>query len=197
MTHSKNLTYEDFSKVLTPQHLKELQIIYFALGFGILIFTIILIFLYSNISDMVTIKEDSQILMLSVIHFILLFTCFPVSNYLFNNIVQGTWVLNFVSQNLGRPENTAPVEPAKEFWDRLRNAHIIRLVLFEGIALFGLVICTLAIFDGVLQVYPVYWVNLMSSFVFGIVLVSNFPNNEKMVTFFREYIQGQSYRLPE
>lgn len=197
MTQLKNLTYEDFRKVLSPQHLKELQIIYFALGFGIFIFTVILFFIYNTISSMVASTDDSQILMLSIIHFVLLITCFPLSKYLFENITKGKWISKFVSQNPGERENAAPEEPAKTFWDRLRTAHIIRLALFEGVALFGLVICLLAMFDGVMQIYPAYWVNLTSSFVFGMILVYNFPSVEKMETFFREYVQDQSYRLSE
>ena len=146
---------------------------------------------------MVTSTEDSQILMLSVIHFGLLIPCIPLSKFLFKNISEGNGLSNFVFQNLGETENTPPVAPAKAFWDRLRNAHIIRLVLFEAVALFGLLICALAMFDGVLQTYPVYWVNLISSFIFGIVLVSTFPRIEDLETFFREYVQGQSYRMSE
>jgi hypothetical protein len=190
MNRSEKLTYEDFKNVLTPQNLKALQVVYFALGFGIFIFTITLFFIYGNISGMVTSTEDSQILILSAIHFSLLIICFPLSKYLFKNISEGNWLSKFVFQNPGETENTTPVAPAKSFWDRLRNAHIIRLTLFEGVALFGLVICALAMFDGVLQTYAVYWVNLISSFVFGIVLVSTFPTIEKLETFFREYVQG-------
>ena len=53
-------------------------------------------------------REDSQILMLSVIHFILLFGCFPFAKYLFRNIAQGIWIFKFVSQYLGEPENAFP-----------------------------------------------------------------------------------------
>lgn len=195
MDQFENLTAEDFRKVLTQQSLKELQIIFLALGFGIFIFTIVLFFIYNAISEIVTSGDTSQILLLSIIHFILLLCCFPLSKYLFENIMRGKWVSKFSLKSLGKPDDAVQEEPARAFWDRLRSAHIIRLSLFEGVALFGLVICTLGMFDGVMQIYPVFWLNLMSILVFGMILVSNFPTAEKMENFFREHIQGQSYRL--
>ena len=83
MDQFENFTAEDFRKVLTQQSLKELQIIYLALGFGIFLFTIVLFVIYNTISEIVTSGDASQILLLSIIHFILLLSCFPLSKYLF------------------------------------------------------------------------------------------------------------------
>ena len=94
MNPSEKLTYEDFKNVLTPQNLKALQIVYFALGFGIFIFTITFFFIYSNISGMVTSTEDSQILMLSVIHFSLLIICFLYQNISLKTSLKGIGFLN-------------------------------------------------------------------------------------------------------
>jgi hypothetical protein len=193
MNQLENLRYEDFRKVLTEQHLKELQIIYFALGFGVFIFTMVLFFIYNTISEFVTSQDYSHILLLSVLHFVLLLVCFPISRYLFENTLQGKWISKITNMTLGQSGSPETKKPIELFWDRLRTAHIIRLALFEGIALFGLVICTLAMFDGTIQQYPVLWINLISPMVFGIILVLYFPTVEKLERFFREYVQGRSY----
>jgi hypothetical protein len=193
----ENFTAEDFRRVLTAQHLKELQIIYLALGFGIFVFTVVLFFIYNAISEVVTPQDPTQIMLLSMVHFALLLICFPVSKYLFDNTVRGKWVLKITSPSTGDADQAVPKEPAEIFWNRLRTAHIIRLALFEGVALFGLLVCALAMFDGIMQSYPVCWINLLSSFVFGMIVMSKFPTVEKLERFFREYVQGQIYQMPD
>jgi hypothetical protein len=197
MNQFEKITYEDIRKVFTLQKLKELQIVYLALGFGVFIFTIILFFIYTTISGMVVSTDDSQILIMTIIHLILLSSSFPLSKFLFINIIRGRWAAKLVSQDSGLHKDGVHLEPAKAFWDRIRTAHIIRLALYEGIALFGLVTCSLAVFNGVLQSYPIYWINMISSFIFIMILAYNFPSSEKMESFFREYVQAQSYRLSE
>jgi hypothetical protein len=62
----------------------------------------------------------------------------------------------------------------------LRAATILRLALFEGVALFGAVVCLQAVLLGVAPAQPLVWLNAASTFVLlGLVIVT-FPTRERV-----------------
>jgi hypothetical protein len=71
----------------------------------------------------------------------------------------------------------------------IRAAMIIRLAMYEGIALFGLVICLLAVVEGVMQAYPLYWLNVLSSLLVVGYIVLTFPNAQRIKMVFMEKIK--------
>ena len=63
----------------------------------------------------------------------------------------------------------------------LRSATIVRLALFEGVALFGAVICFLSLQLGVARDLPLVWLNAVSTFVLLFLVVVTFPTRERVI----------------
>jgi len=188
-------SYEEFRKILTSRNLKEMQIIYFALGFGIVVFNIVLVLTYNVMTQYTSGAEDKVILFISILHFLILFAVILLNQFLFLKVLKSQRSgATFVPAAQDQPSDTVN-RSTHTFWNRLRVAHIFRLALFESVAVFGLVVCTLAAFNGVLQAHPIYWLNLFSSLLFMVFLVNHFPTPEKLERFFREYVQGQSIMM--
>jgi hypothetical protein len=68
----------------------------------------------------------------------------------------------------------------------LRAATILRLALFEGAALFGTVICHLAIMLGVAREHPLVFLNAASTFVMLGLVITTFPTRERCERLLRE-----------
>jgi hypothetical protein len=66
---------------------------------------------------------------------------------------------------------------------------IIRLAMYEALALFGLVICLLAVLEDIVQTYPVYWLNLLSSLVVVGYMIMTMPNAQCITMVFKEKIK--------
>jgi len=192
MNQAGQPSYDAFRKLLTPRNLKEIQIIYFALGFGVVIFTIVLIFTYNLITQFVSDTDDTLIFILTLLHLVLLFAVIPLSKVLFTKVLKSESFFKILAPYVEKQSEDSVDRSTWSLWYRIRLAHIIRLAVFESIAVFGLVICTLATFSGILQAYPLYWINLVSSLLFIVFLMNNFPTVDKLERFFREYVQDQS-----
>lgn len=63
---------------------------------------------------------------------------------------------------------------------RVHIAFIVRLACREGAGLLGLTIAYLAALNGVLRVYPAYWVNLAPFVLFLGFLATHWPSVEKL-----------------
>jgi len=82
-----------------------------------------------------------------------------------------------------------PVKTAEDLHSRILTARIIQLVLLEGPALVGMVICLLGVRNGALTLAPIYWINLVTTVVFYIRLLRIFPNEEKLMAIQRETLR--------
>lgn len=72
----------------------------------------------------------------------------------------------------------------------VRRAHIAGLVLLEGAALFGLVVCLLAVLQGAMQDQPLYWLNLLSTGVFLAVTAATIPTRDRVETTLRRTMRA-------
>ena len=71
---------------------------------------------------------------------------------------------------------------------QIRSAEIVRMAMYEGVAMLGLVTCLIAITNGVLYDHPIYWLNLVTSLAMVGFAALNFPNSDRLEQTFREYI---------
>lgn len=69
---------------------------------------------------------------------------------------------------------------------RVLTAYIVRLALREAPGLFGLTAAYVGAVNGVLKLYPSYWVNLVPFGLFLGFLASHFPSAEKLTSEARE-----------
>lgn len=63
---------------------------------------------------------------------------------------------------------------------RVHIAFIVRLACREGAGLLGLTIAYLAALNGVLRIYPAYWVNLAPFALFLVFLATHWPSAERL-----------------
>lgn len=71
---------------------------------------------------------------------------------------------------------------------RVRTAFIVRLAMREGASFLGLVVALLAARNGVLRVYPAYWVNFVPFGLFAAFLAAHWPTPEKLMAESREVV---------
>ena len=71
---------------------------------------------------------------------------------------------------------------------RVHIAFIVRLACREGAGLLGLTIAYIAACNGVLRVYPAYWVNLAPFILFLGFLAAHWPSEEKLAAEARDIL---------
>ena len=180
-----DVTLEDFQKVLTPQSIRVLQVIFAALATGVFIFALIAISGFFIFQKDYQTPDPSVIRILTIVHFIIFLVIFYISKYLYDHLFQS----NRFSQ---LPEVTSvnyqnlPMSLAENLLAMIRSSSIVRMALLEVPAMFGLTICFMGSLQGVLQQYPVYWINMISAVVFEMIIYIEFPTRQKLEALFRE-----------
>jgi len=72
---------------------------------------------------------------------------------------------------------------------RMTTAHIVRLAMFEGMAMYGLVICLLMVMWGALPYYPELLLNGISAVIFLGVTTATFPTTDRIGNIFATHYQ--------
>jgi len=165
---STSLTKLDFQQAITGGYLKSLQVFYFALGIGVLIFLFVALFVFIQSSAVVLAAEEELVGMLTVVHGIYAVLGYTVAAFLFRRMIARA-----------RPE-MGKVYGAEELLNVLRLASVIRLTVVEGVAFFGLVLLFIAAQAGVLYQYPVYWLNLFSTVILFVFVFRDFPSRQRI-----------------
>ena len=92
---------------------------------------------------------------------------------------------DLLGQPLRLPRGVVIEDPVRIFLALVSMASIIRLAMMEAPALFGIVICLLAVFGEGLDDQPVYWLNLASVVLFLFYLAASFPTRERVLELLR------------
>ncbi|OGB66025.1 MAG: hypothetical protein A2Y94_14605 [Caldithrix sp. RBG_13_44_9] len=179
------VTIEDFQKVLTPQNIRVLQVIYAALATAVFIFSLIAVSGYFIFQDNYQAADPSLIGILTVIHFIIFPIIFYISKYLYDYLFQSNRFSRLPEVSTAGNQNF-PLSLAENLLAMIRSSSIVRLALLEIPAMFGLTICFMAALQGVLQQFPFYWINMVSALVFEVIIYIEFPSRQKLEIQFRE-----------
>ncbi len=94
-------------------------------------------------------------------------------------------ILPFLSRRIGGPDSEgvhSREHPGTlgESFNRFQRAYIVRLAMMEAVALFGLIVCFVALSQGTLQHQPLYWLNAASSAIFVGFLAATFPSDTRV-----------------
>lgn len=179
------ITLEDFQQVLTPQNIKVLQVIFLALGLGVLVFAMIAFMFYFILPQNEEPADASVFKILTITHLLLFPVVFYISKQLYDRLFQG----HRFSQLPGDPaqlQRMSRLMLAENILAIIRTTNIIRLAMWEALALFGLTICFLGSLQGILQHHPLYWINLISAIIFEMIVINEFPSRPKLELLFRE-----------
>jgi hypothetical protein len=122
-----------------------------------------------------TYEDISLVTLLSLIHLILAAALFAAAFML------------YVRRVAPRPGTSPTVE---ECLRTLRSASILRLSLLEMPALFGVLICIVASQRGVLDLEPLYWLNLASAAAFLVITALTFPTRDRVTLLLTAMMSG-------
>ena len=179
----------EFEKSLGPETLRGSQIIHIALAFGVTIFFVVVLVLYSFGSPQSE-PDEGLIRMLCMALMVMAISAYGVAFLRYKKVITKiSFSEPFVSTEGRVYKNVGDI-----FVVRLRTAQIIRLALFEGVAFFGLVICILSVQNGLLYEQPIYWAAALPALVVVLLVAQTFPTKERMVAEFEAYQQLSSNR---
>jgi len=165
-----NKNTELFQNALRPSDIHPLKTVLYALIMGVALFYSVVGFLYSNTPPTTT-EDASLIRLLSYVHIFLFGFTWFIRPVLFSKLMAQAAAVS--------PESAiAPI----------RTAFIARAAISEFPALLGGVICLLAAIGGGLEEHPVYWLNMLSGFVFIWATFQEIPDEFRLATLYQEYV---------
>lgn len=186
MDEDIQLSLEEFQNQLKPRQVRVFQIIAFAMGFGVVLFFFIVLGMYLGGSgkDRQDPPDLSLIQILTVVHVFEACIVYATGFFVYRFVVSKRQLLKLLHMTSDLDEGRR-VFPESRCIGILFTGTIIRLALYEGVALFGLIVCLLSSIEGVLQQHPVYWLNLFS-FVFLILyILLTFPTRQRLEDIFQ------------
>jgi hypothetical protein len=180
METTENLDFEGFQKALTPQHLLTFRVIYIALLLGVSLFLGIVLFMTYSTSEESK-KPQGALGILTVVHVVLASSVYLVSIVLFRYM---TGLAFFRKRKVASVHQDTSLE--HRYLIAVFSAYIIRVALFEGPALFGVIVCLLGATEGTIQQNPIYWLNLFSYAILAILIIYTFPTRTKLEDLFKK-----------
>ncbi len=163
-----SVTLMDFQVAITGGYLKSLQIFYFSLGIGVLVFFFVTLFVYIQSSSLMLTANEKLVSMLSVVHVVYALLGYMVAAFLYERVIRRKQAEN------------GDVNDAELLLNAVRLASVVRLTVVEGVAFFGLVLLFITAQAGVLLQNPVYWLNLFSSCILTTFVFWDFPTRQRL-----------------
>lgn len=158
---------DDDQVEVSEADVRGLAVLQAALGAGPVMFWVVIAAM-SQVPDLqgkVATPEQVQLVtLLSAVHGFVCLSCWPMAMFMFQRTLTGP----------------APVREGDAPLARLRAATILRLALLEGAALFGAVVCFMALQFGAARKLPLVWLNAISTFVLLFVVIVTFPTKERV-----------------
>lgn len=174
MNDLQNMSYDEFDKSVPDSSIKTLQIIFVAIGVGVLLFLSVVLVLYFNNSAAAAETDGEIESMMTIVHVVVFVSMFFVSKYIYNMALGGRLGLT------GSTSMRAPGSSIDDLLQKIRTAEIIRLALMEMGVFVGLVTLLICVFNGAIYSNSVYWINAFSSIFFWGVIYINFPTKQRI-----------------
>lgn len=153
-------------ETIPDQVSKTLRIISGAMAWGLVMMAGLVAWSYANAATVTAeIERVRSINTLTTIGMIAALGAIALSEALWRSTVRNQW---------GHGGKQFPLS------GRVQSGFIIRLALREGAALLGLTVCYVAALNGVLRVYPAYWVNLAPFVLFLGFLAAHWPTAKRL-----------------
>lgn len=191
MAEIQKITRFDLETKLTLQEIRVTQLIALVMVMMVILFSIILLFLYSQRSAVLPVEsavpENNIVPILSLLLLVLAVVEYAIA-YILPKIMFSPPKLKI---RLSEPFAHKQDRPISELIQVLVGIYRVRLIIIlailEGVALFGLVVLFLAITQGIIYENNNYWLNFVPALILLIYAIKNFPNKERMI----EYIEKQ------
>lgn len=177
ITNIYELTAE-FRKSVTPEVVRQFRILWLAISMGVMSFGLIIVFLETAAYKGAAVDVDA-VFNLSIAHGVAACILFPLSA-----IIRDLILRKNNPEKTGRPvDSTAAIA-------LIRTAFIIRAALMEAAAMFGLVVCFMAVTGGATTINFLYWLNSLSAVCMLIYMCREIPSQERIVSAYTQKIHG-------
>lgn len=189
MNSLRDVKLSEFQKALDDGQVRMLQILQGAIGFGVFMFLVIVV--YMHFMNLVPLETDvtgdeTLIQIMTLVHLALLGGAYYGGGLIFNAAFSDKSLAEAVHRAFRDARGGEVTDGPSKCIYVIRNAMITRLAIFEAPALFGLVICLLATFRGVLHAAPVYWINAASAVALLLFIGRTFPGRPSIEHLFEE-----------
>ncbi|KAB2880588.1 ATP synthase F0 subunit C [bacterium] len=188
------VTLTEFQSALTPQNIRVIQIIQGAIGLGVVMFMGVVLFVYSsqtmNVDARITNDDYDLINILTLAHIMIAAAVYTVARVVFNLLLSSSVLRNGVTKIMKDGQGRVIENPAEKMLAIIRSAMIVRLAMIEAPAIFGLVICLIATFNGTIQETPSIWLNAITALILIGFVILTFPNKERVEEIFNSKISG-------
>lgn len=188
MNRFQNVGLDEFRAALARPQISGMQIIQAFLAFGVVLFAGVVVLMHISLgSPERELPQDfavQTIRLMTVVHLVLAIVIYLVAPRIENLI--------YKQAKNNSAASTTTVSLAGQALGVIRTARIVRLALYEGVALLGLVICYLAMTMNVMAAHPVYWANAATAAIMIGYAVLTFPNPERLTTIFNEKLRHEN-----
>lgn len=182
----------DFEAVLTPAELRISQAIQGAMGAGVMALFMVVVVLYmiTEVQIPATGEAAQFIKLMSLINVIVAISIYGVSTLVERAQFKTARLGEHLKHGSRDAQGDMLDDTARQCLYIIRSATIIRLAMYDAIALFGIVVCILAVLNGVLQTYPIYWLNALSSVLMVAYVIVTFPTTDRLKTTFQSKMKS-------
>lgn len=153
---------------MEKNEIRPLQIIYTAMTMGLSVFAVIAAIISYQAFQKALVPTVGQIRVVKILGLVLLlYGCigYVLANFLFR-------------KGVGSLSEFAPVAKG----GKIKTAYIIRIALFVGIAVLGLIVVLIGGLHNVFQSNPIYLLGYVPYFVFLSMVSQTYPTKEKLDT---------------
>jgi len=174
------LTREAFADAIQPEHVRISRFIQLAIVLGPLVFMVMVMAMALQRQTAGTPGQDAGFLWpLTIVHL-----AYAVGAFLAGHLVSDRF---FTADRLaGDPTRESAETLVLKCIGLRRTALIVRLALMESAAFFGLVVCLLAVFNGLLPDDTKYWINLASTVFLVVYGLVTLPTKERLAGWFEQ-----------
>lgn len=177
------ISRSEFEQTLSRQRQMSFSIVYVGLIMGIVTFAVIAFSIPANVQNSDQ-GGRSILLLLSGVHGLMALTIYTIAPIIFQRQLS--------MERISASASSAPM--SERILGAIQTAHIIRMAMYEGTAMFGLVICLLTSLWGYSATDPELLLNGLSAHFFLIMAAATFPTKERLMNIFSDFFERTSFR---
>ncbi|MEJ2546162.1 MAG: hypothetical protein P8Y99_19025 [Calditrichaceae bacterium] len=177
-----NLSRTEIENNMSNEQLRVSQIISLSMVIGVTMFVIIILFSYFQ-NDTTVISQNVDTSTINILIIVLLIIALIIYS-IFNLILKIIFTPQRIKERFSAPydmyQDKKVTQPVLRLLIFHRIQMIIRMVMLEGVALYGIVILFLCVKDGIIYTNSNYWFLLSPSIIMIAYIAQNFPTKQKV-----------------
>ena len=194
MNSLTEVTLTQFQSALTAQNIRVFQIIHGTIALGVAAFMGVVFFLYSTqgaTGDSRDLKDAYDLIkVLTLAHIMLAAGVYTVARVIFNMLLGPSALQGGMIKEIKDTQGRIITNNGEKILAMMRTALIVRLAMLEAPALFGLVICLIAVTNGTIYQTSLIWLNAVTALILIGFVILTFPSKEKLEEIFNSRIAG-------